>query len=62
MRDRDYERLEQLQTQVYELKASLGIMSALMEWDLEDGRVRATPTRKEYLAEARKLSRYEVAP
>lgn len=54
----DFEEIARLQTQVYELKMSLGIVSGLMQYDVEDGRVTATPTRTELLAKAHKLSRF----
>lgn len=58
MTDQDYEKLDRLQTEVYELKMSLGIMCALMQWDVDDGRAPATPTRIAELAKAHGLSRF----
>ncbi len=49
-----------LYSQISDLKASLGCLVALMQEDIDGGKVRATNTRQFLLADARNLSRYEA--
>lgn len=58
MTDQDYEKLDQLQTQVYELKMSLGVMCCLMQDDMDLGKVHAGPTRTAEVEKAYNLSRF----
>lgn len=53
----DEQTLERLYGQIFDLKASLGCLIALMQEDVDSGKVRGTMVRLALIQDARNLSR-----